>query len=103
MNPDIIKLQQEIEILRQEIDSLKTASAIPLSIERAFGARGFLNTKNPSVAPLGAEVAGMGFIAEIGLTGNPETITVVAPATKFLEVKNINIGGTSFYIPIYFL
>jgi hypothetical protein len=99
----IAKLEKQVMDLQKEISQLKETSSIPYEISGALEGRDFLTTFNPEDAPSGAEIAGHGFIDEIGLTGEEQTISIPAFPTKFLKVKSKNYQGTPIYIPIFFL
>lgn len=105
MNTDqkIQQLEKQVAELTKKINALENYSTIPLSVQKALEQRDFITTENPDIPPSGAEIAGMGFLDEISLTGNPQTITVAAQPTQFLKCKSKNYSGVPFYIPIFFL
>lgn len=100
------QLQKRVELLEKQMASLNQSSTITYQVENAFMNRGFVDTLAPVDAPSGAEIAGMGFIEEIALSGLPETISVPAYPRKFLTLKNNYSGYSSsnnIYIPVYYL
>ncbi len=97
---DNAQLQKRIEALEKEIASLKASATIPYPIESAFIGRGFMNSKIREV-PLTFAIAGMGMIREIGLTGDPETISVLDYPTTFLKLDGVTDSGAPIYIPAY--
>lgn len=92
----ILVLEKKISSLENQLKSLTSSNSIPLSLEQALSGRGFVDTFDldlPSVAP----IAGMGFVQEIGLTGNIQTITVPEFPPTYLQIKN----KPGHYIPVF--
>ncbi len=86
-----IDLQQQINDLKKEIESLKNSNSIPYEVENAFQGRGFLET-DPIGTPPGDWFDNEGFI--VATDPNAQ-----APAVAYLRVRNK--GATNFWIPLY--
>lgn len=103
MTPDVQALMNRVTALESQLRALTIASGIPLSVERSFESRGFLNSKSAQIPP-GFAIAGMGMIREIGIVGTaPQTISVLDYPHSFLVLEGKGEGVSPIYIPYYVL
>jgi len=91
MDKNYEQLNQRIAELEKQFANLKQASTIPLDIEKALAARGFVVTA-PIGTPPGDWDLNEGFIVTIDGT------QAQGVATKYLAVKYQ--GQTQYYIPL---
>ena len=92
MPPTIEQLQSDLEELRTEFDSLKSASAIPLEIDQAFRSR--------LSSSLGVLVSAKGLNTEdqaVNEAGSG-TYDVLGDPDGFLEIQ---IAATTYHLPYY--
>lgn len=83
MDPAIQQLQKQIDDLRQQMNNLYRSSSIDRNVETALIERLGLSNIASVVIGTGTEVS---TTQNIGLTGNPQTITVPAQPSGALDV-----------------
>lgn len=98
MNQEIKKLQNRIADLEKQVRALSQFSTIPLAIENAFTARGFINASKPGYPDTNFDyTTNEGFRQTIVLSGSAQSISVPAFPLRFMRLKD----GSNFFIPLY--
>src|SRR5690349_8364634 len=102
------QLIKRIESLEREVANLKRGN-VSFEISNSFQRAGFINGKKLEI-PLIFASAGAGMNREIGLTGDPQTITVLDYPYTFLKINSSSLipdattgplGNAFVYIPLY--
>jgi hypothetical protein len=85
MQEDIKKINERLDNIESLLNSFKSANEIPLNIDNAFRSRLGLNTGGVSSAST----------QSIGLTGDPQTITVPAQPSGSIPIMK---DGIVYYL-----
>jgi hypothetical protein len=105
----VINLERKVAELEKRLNDLNQAGSLPFEVTSSFERRGFVAGSKLEI-PLSFAIAGMGMIREVGISGDPQTISVLEYPHTFLKIRNPSFlpadedsafGSAFVYIPIY--